>query len=315
MSTDAPTNILKLQRVYAAPVSAVWLAWTDDAQVAQWWGPRGHTITTHGKDLRPGGHWRFTMHGPDGTDYPNVVRYREVEPLRRLAYDHAGSDDAEPLFRVTVTFTEVAEHTRLDFEMMFASPEQARQAAAFVKKAGGESTWDRLAEYLDDQAGQHRFYINRSFDVPIERMYDAWTVPERLAQWLPPTGSTMVFLHADIRAGGTSHYVMSNPQFTMWGRVSYLELQPPRRLVYTQEFCDEAGNLSRHPFAPTWPATMRTVVTFTAEGPDRTRVTVQWEPWNAASPEEVATFLGGRAGMTQGWTGSFDKLELFLAQA
>ena len=42
----------------------MWDAWTDAAQVAQWWGTRGFTITTHSKDVRPGGHWRYTMHGP-----------------------------------------------------------------------------------------------------------------------------------------------------------------------------------------------------------------------------------------------------------
>lgn len=313
MSDNTASNVLKLHRVYAAPVSAVWDAWTDVEQVAQWWGPRGFTITTHSKDVRPGGTWRYTMHGPDGTDWPNVTYYFEVEPRRRLVYDHGGSDDRPPLFRVTVTFTEVDGKTHLDFEMRFESAERARESAVFIKKASGESTWDRLAEYLDDQGGRRRFYINRSFDVPIARMYDCWTRPELLALWLPPTGSTMEFIHADIRPGGSSAYVMSNPNFTMRGRASYLELDPPHRLVYTQEFCDEEGNLSRHPFAPTWPATMRTTVTFSEEGPSRTRVTVQWEPWNEPSAEEIATFVGGRAGMTQGWTGSFDKLEGVLA--
>jgi uncharacterized protein YndB with AHSA1/START domain len=300
---------LTLHRIYAAPVSAVWDAWHDLEQVSQWWGPRGFTITTHSKDLRPGGSWRYTMHGPDGTDYPNVTHYHEVEPRARLVYDHGGTDDTPPLFRVTATFREVDGKTHLDFEMQFPSPEHARQTAIFIKKASGESTWDRLAEYLDDQNSQRRFYINRSFNVPIAQMYDTWTKPELLSQWLPPTGSTMEFLEADIRPGGSSRYLMSNPHFRMWGRASYLELDPPHRLVYTQEFCDEAGNLSRHPMAPTWPATLRTTVTFTEEGPTRTRVTVQWEPWNDPKPEEIATFVGGRSGMTQGWTGSFDKLE------
>ncbi len=42
---------LRLTRLYDAPVSAVWDAWTDPAQVAQWWGPRGFTLTTHSKGL------------------------------------------------------------------------------------------------------------------------------------------------------------------------------------------------------------------------------------------------------------------------
>ena len=88
-----------------APVKAVWDAWTDLKQVAQWWGPRGFTLTTHSKDLRPGGHWSYTMHGPDGTDYPNRTHYFEVEKYSRLVYDHGASEDRPPLFRVTVNFS------------------------------------------------------------------------------------------------------------------------------------------------------------------------------------------------------------------
>ena len=57
MAANEKPNEIRLTRVYDAPVKAVWDAWTDPQQVAQWWGPRGFTITTHSKDLRPGGHW------------------------------------------------------------------------------------------------------------------------------------------------------------------------------------------------------------------------------------------------------------------
>jgi uncharacterized protein YndB with AHSA1/START domain len=58
---------------------------------------------------------------------------------------------------------------------------------------------------------------------------------------------------------------------------------------------------------------MRTTVELSAEGPNRTRVTVTWEVAGHATPEEMAVFTSARAGMTQGWTGSFDKLEALLA--
>jgi uncharacterized protein YndB with AHSA1/START domain len=79
MAAKNKSNEIKITRVYDAPVEAVWDAWTDPEQVAQWWGPRGFTLTTHSKDLRPGGSWAYTMHGPDGTDYPNKTHYFEVE--------------------------------------------------------------------------------------------------------------------------------------------------------------------------------------------------------------------------------------------
>ncbi len=59
----------------------------------------------------------------------------------------------------------------------------------------------------------------------------------------------------------------NNADVKMYGRAEYLEIKRPDRIVYTQQFCDEQENLSRHPLAPTWPATMLTTVQLTAEGP------------------------------------------------
>ena len=313
MAKRNDSNEIRITRIYDASVKAVWDAWTDVEQVAKWWGPRGFTLTTHSKDLRPGGTWDYTMHGPDGTDYPNVTKYHEVEPCALLVYDHGGSHTTPPLFRVTARFSEVVpgKRTKLEMTMSLETVEKARETRAFIKKAGGESTWDRLDEYLaKEAAGEERFIINRSFDAPITKMWDLWTKPEHFARWLPPTGATMEFIEANIRTGGTSRYAMKTDSgLTMYGRVNYLELTAPNRLVYTQEFTDEKGNISRHPMVPTWPATMLTTVTLTEEGPDCTRVTVKWTPHGAFTSEEVAMFVQARAGMTGGWTGSFDKLE------
>ena len=314
MSEFSAPNEIRIVRMYDAPPQAVWDAWTDPAQVALWWGPRGFTITTHSKDLRVGGHWTYTMHGPDGTDYPNSTLYHEVEPLRKLVYDHGGNADRPPLFRVTVLFDEVEGKTRMDMTMALADAETAAQTRTFIRHANGESTWDRLAEYLGKRLeDEEKFVINRSFEAPQDVVFDMWTTPEHLARWLPPAGMEMRFLRADIRPGGGSFYCMSNPMITMYGRAQYEEIQRPKLLVYTQQFCDEHENISRHPMAPTWPETMRTKVEFNAEGPNRTRVTVTWDVAGKATAEELAVFLEHRSSMTQGWSGSFDKLEAVLA--
>jgi uncharacterized protein YndB with AHSA1/START domain len=309
------SNEIRISRAYDAPVKMVWDAWTDPGQVGKWWGPRGFTLTTHSKDLRAGGHWTYTMHGPDGTDYENTTIYYEVEPYARLVYDHGGHADRPPLFRVTATFAEVKGQTRLDLSFALSSPEEAEQTRQFIKKVGGESTWDRLAEYLAEAlTGKRMFVINRSFDTPIETMFQMWTDPVHLSSWLAPTGFTMAYVRADLRPGGTALWKMTNGQgITMCARAEYREITRPHRIVYVQNFCDESETLGRHPLAPTWPAYMLTQVTLTEEGPDRTRVTIEWEPYGEATPTEIETFVAGRAGMTGGWTGSFDKLEEVLA--
>lgn len=109
-------------------------------QLAQWWGPRGFTLATHSKDLRPGGHWAYTMHGPDGTDYHNKTLYLEVESGSKLVYDHGGNDDRPPLFRVTVLFSDLGGKTKMDMTSTLPTPEAAAEMSKFIQKAGGYAT-------------------------------------------------------------------------------------------------------------------------------------------------------------------------------
>lgn len=317
MTTAKPSGEINITRLYDAPLKAVWDAWTDPGQVAKWWGPRGFTLTTHRKEIKTGGVWHYTMHGPDGTDHENTTKYLAVEPRKRLVYDHGGHGDRPPLFRVTVIFSEVDQgRTKVDMTSTLPSPEAAAEMRTFIKRAGGDSTWDRLAEYLEKQAsGTDKFVIARAFDVPVAQMFDVWTSPKHLAQWLPPAGFTMEFIECDIRVGGASFYSMGNGSVKMFGVTRYLALERPHRLIYTQQFTDEKKNISRHPMAPTWPETMLTTVEFAEEGPARTRVTVTWQPHGPATREEIETFVKMKGSMTQGWTGSFDKLEAYLPQA
>lgn len=296
----AKSNELKIIRIYDAPVKLVWEAWTDDKKVAMWWGPRGYSITTHAKDLRVGGFWKYTMHGPDGTNWENRTIYHEVEKYSRLVYDHGGSEDRPPLFRVTVNFKEIKGKTHMDMTMAFDTPENAQQSKKFIKQAGGNGTWDRLAEFLEqEESGKEKFVINRTFEAPLDVVFDAWIKPEQFAKWIPPTGVTMKFLRADIKVGGGTFYVMTNgADLTMYGKAEYLEIDRPNKIVYTQQFCDENEKVARHPMAPTWPETMLSTVQFHSEGTNETRVTVTWEVHGTATPAELATFVKERGGMT-----------------
>ena len=314
MASKSKSNEIRITRVYDAPVQAVWDAWTDPDQAAQWWGPRGFTLTTHSKDLRPGGTWNYTMHGPDGVEYPNSTHYLEVDECAKLVYDHGANDDRSPLFRVTVLFSENKGKTKMEMRIALPTPEAAEETRKFIKGAGGDATWDRLAEYLEKaSSGKEQFVINRSFDAPLDLMFEMWTNPKHFSQWLAPTGFTMQFIKADIRSGGKSFYLMSGGNVKMYGRVEYLQIDKPDRIVYTQQFCDEHENISRHPMAPTWPETMLTTVRLSEEGPNKTRVTVTWEPHGATTREELETFIKSKGGMTQGWTGSFDKLDDYIS--
>lgn len=138
-----------LTRVFDAPRELVFKAFTDPKHVAQWWGPNGFTNTIHEMDVRPGGVWRFIMHGPNGVDYPNRVVYSEVVKPERLAWAH-GSDDGKPAnFHATVTFAEQGGKTRVTMRMLFATAAERDKTVKEVGAIeGGNQTLARLAAYL-----------------------------------------------------------------------------------------------------------------------------------------------------------------------
>jgi len=307
---------LSITRVYDAPLQAVWDAWTVPEQVARWWGPRGFTLTTHSRDLRTGGTWRYTMHGPDGVDYPNVATYLLVEPHRKLIYDHGATDERPALFRVTVTFSESEGRTTMEMVSTLPTAEAAAQTETFIKKAGGTGTWDRLAEHLAEKSsGRTRFVINRVFVAPIARVFEMWTDPGLLAKWLPPEGTSMRFLRSGIAQGQSTLFAITGADGTMHVRAEYLAIEPPHRIVYTQQFVDEAEQPAPAPGSDHWPKTLLMTVHLVAEAADRTRVTVTTEAQGEVSPQELAALVAERPGMTRGWTGSFDALEGLLERA
>jgi uncharacterized protein YndB with AHSA1/START domain len=137
-------------RVFDAPRELVFAAWTDPKHLAQWWGPNGFTTTTHAFDMRPGGVWRFVMHGPDGRDYENRIVYDEIVKPERLVYSHGGAEDVEPVqFHVTVTFEDLGGKTRLTMRAVFPSvAERDRVARDYGAVEGGQQTLARLAEHI-----------------------------------------------------------------------------------------------------------------------------------------------------------------------
>src|SRR5207248_2469506 len=84
-------------RIFDAPRELVFKVWTDPKHIGNWWGPKGFATTTFSMDVRPGGVWRFVMHGPDGRDYENKITYLEVVAPERIVYKHGGDADCEPV--------------------------------------------------------------------------------------------------------------------------------------------------------------------------------------------------------------------------
>jgi uncharacterized protein YndB with AHSA1/START domain len=138
-------------RVFDAPRDLVFSAFSDPKHLSQWWGPDGFTTTTSAFDFRPGGVWRFVMHGPDGRDYQNRVTYDEIVPPERIVYRHGGGDDVVPVqFVTTVTFEALGpDRTRLTWHGRFPSAEErARVIKEYGADKGLAQTMARLGQYV-----------------------------------------------------------------------------------------------------------------------------------------------------------------------
>jgi uncharacterized protein YndB with AHSA1/START domain len=141
---------LTLTRLLKAPRELVFEVWTDPKHVALWWGPNGFTNTIHKMEVRPGGEWRLTMHGPDGKDFPNYIRFLEVVRPSKLVYKHAAEKEDEPgQFIVTVTFESQGTNTLLTMKSVFNTPEDlAFVVREYQADTGAIEHANRLEAYL-----------------------------------------------------------------------------------------------------------------------------------------------------------------------
>lgn len=130
-------------RAYAATPAEVFAAFSHPDRLARWWGPAGFTNTFEVCDFKVGGMWKFTMHGPDGSSYPNESVFAEIEPDRKVVIDHV----CQPFFRLTVELLATTKGTQLTWAQAFADPAVA-EAVRHIVEPSNEQNLDRLAVEL-----------------------------------------------------------------------------------------------------------------------------------------------------------------------
>lgn len=135
-----PESEIVSSRIVNAPRELVFKAWTDPVHLKEWWGPAGFTNTFHEFDLRPGGRWIYTMHGPEKGNYQNDVEFIVIDQPSFIAWKR----HSKPLFQVVATFEEVAsDRTRVTFKMLFETAEECAKLRPYVVDKN-EENFDRL---------------------------------------------------------------------------------------------------------------------------------------------------------------------------
>ena len=137
---DQASREIVSSRVIAARPEAIFACFRDPERLARWWGPAGFRNTFEIFEFHPGGTWKFVMHGPDGTDYPNHSVFREIEAPSRIVLEHLGSVHH---FILTITLEDRGGATGLGWRMLFDSVAERDDTARYAVGCN-EEVFDRL---------------------------------------------------------------------------------------------------------------------------------------------------------------------------
>jgi uncharacterized protein YndB with AHSA1/START domain len=154
-ATESARRVLEIDRVFDAPRSVVFKAWTDSEQLAQWWGPKGFTNPVCEIDVRRGGAIRIVMRAPDGAEYPMTGVFREIVEPERLVFTNIAVDDKGNTLidgLTTVTFAEHGDKTKLTLRTSAV----ALVARAVAMLEGMEAGWTQSLERLADHLAKAR---------------------------------------------------------------------------------------------------------------------------------------------------------------
>lgn len=146
----AESREMRTTRTFEAPIELLWEVWANPGHIVNWWGPSGFTNTIHKMDLQEGGEWKLTMHGPDGTNFPNRSIFMEIIPFKKIVFEHFN-----PHFITTVLFEAKGPETLIDWSALFDTAEM-REIIVKAHKAdeGQEQNLDKLGKYLLELQGR-----------------------------------------------------------------------------------------------------------------------------------------------------------------
>jgi Uncharacterized conserved protein len=142
-----------ISRVIDAPRELVFEAFTEVRHLSRWWGPEGFTTTTRSFEFREGGEWDFVLHGPDGTDYSEWIRWLRIVPPERIELLHGERRDDPNAFASVLTLAPDGAATRIVMHTVFPTKELRDEAVEkYHAIEGGRQTLSSLADYVTDLA-------------------------------------------------------------------------------------------------------------------------------------------------------------------
>src|SRR5256884_9836149 len=300
---------------FDAPRELVGKAWTDPKRTPRGWGPSRYSTIVDKMDVRPGGRWRFVQRDAEGNEFAFDGGCREGVPPKRLVGTVAYEGVPGQVLGEAATFEEIGGKTKLAQSSLFQNAEDLEGMLASGMEEGAAETMERFTELVTEmqkrgapaKAADRELVIVRVFDAPRARVWKAWTEPERLKRWWGPRTFTAPVAKIDLRVGGAFLYCMRQADGKdIWGTGVYREIVPLKRIVYTDSFADEKGNVgpaTYYRMSRDFPLEMQVTVTFEDQD-GKTKLTLH-HVGIPAGPD--------RDGANQGWNESLDQLAEMLA--
>jgi len=141
-------STFKTSRSFSVPPEAVFAAFSSPERLARWWGPEGFSNTFENFEFRNGGVWRFTMHGPDGANYPNEATFVSIKPNCTVVVKHV----SQPHFTLSIRLEPNASGTTVTWEQAFESADVAASVRHIVEHANEQN----LSRWQAEVAGNGR---------------------------------------------------------------------------------------------------------------------------------------------------------------
>ncbi len=154
------------------------------------------------------------------------------------------------------------------------------------------------------------FKLERVFDAPVEKVWQAWTDPDQFKKWWGPVGYSAPDVQLDVRVGGKYLASMQGPDGNKaWSGGTYKKVVPMQQLVVTDTFTDENGNVvdpTKFGMSPDFPKEAEITISFEEQN-GKTKLTIRYAQQTAAAFAAMQ-----QSGMKEGWSSSLDKLAASL---
>lgn len=248
---------------FSVPLERLWDAYADPRQLEKFWGPVEWPATFTRHDMFPGGRSEYAMRGPDGEisagywEFVSVDRPKAFEVIDGFANEDGSTNDEMPSMRMTFSFEETSEGSRVISTTYFASVAELEQLVEMGMEDGMRSAMSQMDEVINDLSS---FAAGRATDVQIlsdtqirtsrvirgtiDQVWKAHHDPDLMKRWLlGPDGWSMPVCEVAEGVGHSYRYEWQNDEtgerFGFAGEL--LESEPPHREVTTEAMLGTDG--------------------------------------------------------------------------